>query len=434
MHHLLIGQLLLKLGVITESQLTEALDQQRRRMPRKLIGEVMVAMGMLAEDNLRGILTVQQRKVVAAKAKGAPDDELRKRLATAPLSEFLRVTRELGASDLHLSSGKKPLVRLHGALSELAIDPLDEARCRALVVDSLQPAEREQFARQQSLDVALADPVAGRFRAHLFRHSAGVSAVMRAVAGVAWDFDQLGLPQHVANICKSDQGLVLITGAVGSGKSTTLGALLQGINKTRRVHVVTIEDPIEVVHAGDKALFSQREVGRHTRNFSTALRAALREDPDVIVVGEMRDLETTAIALAAAETGHLVLATMHTSSADRTIHRILDQFPGHQRDHARAVLANVLRCIVCQQLVPTLDGKGRVLAAEVLTANPAIANLIRDDRLHQIPQAMQLGRREGMTLMDDTLQELVRAKRIAYDEAVLRSNEPDRLLEPVGAK
>src|SRR5262245_51775596 len=154
MHHLLIGQLLLKLGVITESQLTEALDLQRRKMPRKLIGEVMVAMGMLAEDNLRGILTVQQRKVVAAKAKGAPDDELRKRLATAPLSEFLRVTRELGASDLHLSSGKKPLVRLHGALSELAVDPLDEARCRALVVDSLQPAEREQFARQQSLDVA----------------------------------------------------------------------------------------------------------------------------------------------------------------------------------------------------------------------------------------------------------------------------------------
>lgn len=434
MHHTLLGQLLIKLGLITERQLKEALDMQRRRMPRKLLGEVMVEMGMLNEAGLRGILTAQQRKVDAtkSKAKSAPTDDLQQRLTGATLAEFLLVARELGASDLHFSAGQRPTLRLHGTLRELPIEPLARGVCDALLESVLTPAEAERLERKRSIDLAYHDSKAGRFRVHLFHHSGGLSGVIRAVAENAWEFDALGLPAQVANVCRYDQGLVLVTGAVGSGKSTTLGALLQRINRSRKVHVVTIEDPVEVVHASDKALFSQREVGTHTRDFSSALRAALREDPDVIVVGEMRDLETTSIALAAAETGHLVFATMHTSSADRTIHRILDQFPGHQREHARAVLANVLKCIVCQQLVPTVDGKERVLASEVMQVTPAIANLIRDDRMHQIAQAMQLGRKEGMTLMDDSLHALVRAKRIGLDQALDRCTEPERFLQPAG--
>jgi twitching motility protein PilT len=338
----------------------------------------------------------------------------------------------MNASDLHLAAGQRPTLRLNGGLKELPVDPLTAEQCKSLLVRRALSPSDWKVVRRPAQRRHLG---AGRRRRPLpppplppqRRHR----AVLRAIAEKAWDFGQLGLPETILQACRFDHGLVLVTGAVGSGKSTTLAALLQVINRTRKVHVVTIEDPIEVVHLSDQALFSQREVGAHTRDFTSALRASLREDPDVIVIGEMRDLETTSIALTAAETGHLVFATMHTSSADRTIHRILDQFPAHQREHARAVLSNVLRVVVCQQLVPTVDGKGRVLASEVLQVTPAISNLIREDRMHQIPASMQLGKKEGMALMDDSLAALVKARRIPLEEALHRATDPDRFMRPV---
>jgi twitching motility protein PilT len=430
MQSLALGQLLVNFGLLTEAKLTQALELQRKRMPRRLLGELLIEEGLVTEAGLRGILTVQKRKLESNAQPGGSDDALRTRLKGQPLSEYLKLAREMDASDLHLSAGQRPTLRLNGHLKELPVDPLSAEQCRELLVAALSPSDWKSFVERKSVDTSVLDPNAGRFRLHLFHHTSGIAAVLRAIADKAWEFEKLGLPEQVGQVCRFDQGLVLITGSVGSGKSTTLAALLHAINRTRKVHVVTIEDPVEVVHDSAQALFSQREIGAHTRDFATALRAALREDPDVLVVGEMRDLETTSIALTAAETGHLVFATMHTSSADRTIHRILDQYPEHQREHARVVLANVLRCVVCQQLVPTIDGRGRVLAAEVLQVTPAVSNLIREDRMHQIPATMQLGRREGMALMDDCLASLVRERRIPLEEALSRAVEPQRFMRP----
>jgi twitching motility protein PilT len=429
MQPVLLGQLLVNFGIVTEAQLKSALETQRRGVPRKRLGDLLSAQGIVDESSLRGILRVQQRKLDAAQVAAAGAETLAQRLAGRPLGDYLSVARELHASDLHLTPGRPPIVRIEGVLRDLEVPPLTSERCRDLLVDALPPDQRREFEAKRSLDAALVDPRAGRFRLHLFEHGGAhgraVSGVLRAIPDQARDFSTLGLPPQLQQVCRLEQGLVLITGAVGSGKSTTLAALLQTINATRAVHVVTIEDPIEVRFESRKALFSQREVGAHTRDFASALRGALREDPDVIVIGEMRDRETASIALTAAETGHLVLATLHTSSADRTIHRILDQFPIQQREHARTVLANVLRTIVCQQLVPSVDGTGRVLAAEILHVNPAVANLIREDRMFQIPAVIQMGRREGMCLMDESLAALVKASRISADEARARAADPD---------
>ncbi|MBM4014269.1 MAG: PilT/PilU family type 4a pilus ATPase [Planctomycetes bacterium] len=430
----LLGRLLVRLGLISECQLEDALARQRRAKPHCPLGAVLIEMGLISDATLRGALTIQSRKGAGKPAVKRDDTTLRDRLASAPLSEFLKVARELDAADLHLGTGQPPMIRVRGDLRALPLPPLEAARCEELLLGALTASQREHLARDLSLDFALEDAVSGRFRFHLFRAAGALCGVGRAIADAPWKFSKLGLPQSVAALCNADQGLVLITGTVGAGKSTTLGALLNEINRTRRVHIVTIEDPVEVLHSSDKALVSQREVGAHTRDFASALRAALREDPDVIVVGELCDPQTTAIALAAAETGHLVLGTLHTGDAERSIHRILDQFPPHQRDHARTVLANVLRCVISQQLVPTADQRGQALAAEILRVTPAVANLIREDRVHQIRQSMQLGRRDGQVLMDDSLQALVTARTITLDQALLHCHEPERFAQPVGAK
>ena len=430
MQPLLLGQLLVNFGIVTEAQLKGALAAQRRSAPRKRLGEILAEQGLVDENSLRGILSVQKRKLDVAQAAVAAKPTMSDRLANRPLADYLEVARELRASDLHLSPGVKPVVRVDGVLHPLDVPPISAEHCEKLLLDALPEKEHRRFETHQSVDTSITDKRAGRFRLHLFGHGGKVSGVLRVIPDHAWEWSAIGLPQQLQSVCRLDQGLVLITGPVGSGKSTTLAAILQTINRTRAAHVVTIEDPIEVLFEPQKALFSQREVGLHSRDFGSALRAALREDPDVIVIGEMRDHETASIALTAAETGHLVFATLHTSSADRTIHRILDQFPSTQRDHARSVLANVLRTIVCQQLVPSADESGRLLASEILHVNSAIANLIREDRMFQVPALMQMARRDGMCLMDESLATLVKSGRISLEEARRRAADPDRFAVP----
>jgi twitching motility protein PilT len=243
-------------------------------------------------------------------------------------------------------------------------------------------------------------------------------------------FETLGLPGVVRQFLDLSRGLILVTGPAGSGKSTTLAALIDLLNKSQRLHIITIEDPIEVIHQSDRSLISQRQVPDHSRSFASALRAALREDPDVIVVGELRDPETVSTAITAAETGHLIFGTLHTHNAYRTILRILDQFPAQKRAHIRTLLAGVLRGVISQQLVPNIDGRGRSLACEILVANSAISNLIRDDRVWQIPMVMQTGKRFGMRLMDDSLLELVQRRKISLEEALQRATDKTKFINP----
>jgi len=300
-----------------------------------------------------------------------------------------------------------------------------------MILALLSKEQVEEYYKDKYVDFSLEIPGVGRFRTSVFRHLKGIAAIFRSIAETVVPFDRLGVPGVVRQFIDYSRGLILVTGPAGSGKSTTLCSLVDIINHNLRLHVITIEDPIEVVYKSDKSFVSQREIPRHSKSFSTALRAALREDPDVIVVGELRDPETVQTAITAAETGHLIFGTLHTHNAHRTINRVLDQFPAQKRDHIRTLLAGVLRGVVSQQLVPNLDGKGRSLACEVMVANSAISNLIREDRAWQIPMVMQTGKRQGMRLMDDSLIELVRLKKISLEEALTRATDKTKFLNPL---
>jgi twitching motility protein PilT len=319
-------------------------------------------------------------------------------------------------------------VRLHGNLVDLPLPPLAPIRARELLLDCVPDARRPALDTDGATDFALDAGRAGRFRANVFRHFRGFGGTFRVIADEPWSFERLGLPAVVRRFVDFSHGLVLITGPMGSGKSTTLAALLQIINRAQPVHIVTIEDPIEILLASDRAQISQRQVRTHTPSFADALRSTLREDPDVIAVGELRDPESVATAISAAETGHLVFGTLHTAGAHRTILRLLDQFPPSKRAHIRSMLATSLRAVVCQQLVPNVDGRGRSLASEILVVNSAVSNLIREDRVWQIPMVMQTGAAEGMRLMDDALLELVRDKRIGLADALARCTDRDRFM------
>ena len=338
-------------------------------------------------------------------------------VTTTSLNELLVDMLERGASDLHVTAGAKPMVRRAGSLEPLDPDlpVLDPPEIQRMIYAVLTQKQREKFEEELELDFAYALPGHSRFRVNIYRQRGALGAAFRMIPYEIRPLEQLGVPASVSNFAMLARGFVLVTGPTGSGKSTTLASLVDLANRQRRDHIMTCEDPIEFLHSHQSCVVNQREVGEDTWGFANALKHVLRQDPDIILVGEMRDLETISVALTAAETGHLVFATLHTQDAAQTIDRVIDVFPPHQQQQVRVQLAGALQGVVCQTLVKTPDGRGRVVAAEVLTVTPAIRNLIREGKTHQIYSAIQAGARHGMVTMDQTLAELVKRGRITYD-------------------
>jgi twitching motility protein PilT len=326
----------------------------------------------------------------------------------AKLDELLIMMKHQNASDLHLSSGSAPYLRVHGEMVKLNYREVANDVCQSLIFQILTEAQKEHFFEHWELDFSYPLPDVGRFRVNVFMQRHGVAAVFRMIPEKPETVEELGLPEQLLDLLDASEGIVLVTGPTGSGKSTTLASMIHSINMTRPAHVITIEDPIEFVHQNQKALISQREVSSHTKSFHAALRAALREDPDIILVGEMRDLETISLAVTAAETGHLVLATLHTNSAVKTVDRIIDVFPESQQGQIRSMLSESLRGVVAQALLPTADGLGRVPIVEILVNVPAVANLIREEKTFQIHSMMQTGRSFGMITFETAVNDLMR--------------------------
>jgi twitching motility protein PilT len=339
----------------------------------------------------------------------------------ALLDRLLRAMVTEGASDLHLAGGQRPRWRIDGEMREIGdAPPLTPAGVLELLGPALPDRNRQEFAALNDTDFAYAIPNLARFRINLFRDIGGVGAVFRQIPNKVIGLEQLGMPPVVGRFCALPKGLVLVTGPTGSGKSTTLAAMVDLINRTRGEHIITLEDPVEFVHVSGKAMVNQREVGAHTSSFARALRAALREDPDIVLVGEMRDLETVSMALETANTGHLVLGTLHTSTAVSTVDRIVSLFPTEQQNTVRATLADVLKGVVSQNLLRRIGG-GRVAALEILVVNTAVANLIREGKTHQVANAMQTGKAAGNQLLNDSLAALVNAKTVEYEEALAKA-------------
>src|ERR671913_178500 len=347
------------------------------------------------------------------------------------LSELLRKLAELGGSDLHITTGSPPQVRVDGHLRPLeSYRVLNSADTKQLAYSVLTDAQKHRFEEALELDFSFGVRSLSRFRANLFNQRGAVGAVFRAIPYEIKSFDDLGLPPVVSTLCDRPRGLILVTGPTGSGKSTTLAAMLDKVNRERHEHIVTIEDPIEFLHSHKSCIVNQREVGADTKGFSDALRTALRQDPDVVLVGEMRDLETIESALRIAETGHLTFATLHTNSAASTINRIIDVFPSGQQSQIRAQLSLVLEGILCQTLIPRVDGRGRAMALEILVPNPAIRNLIREDKVHQIYSMMQTGQgKHGMQTFNQALATLYHKRLITIEVAMQRSSNADELRE-----
>ncbi|MFB3814580.1 MAG: type IV pilus twitching motility protein PilT [Terriglobales bacterium] len=350
---------------------------------------------------------------------------------TSTLSDLLKKMLEMNGSDLHITTNSPPQVRVHGTLQPLDLPPLSPADTKALAYSVMTDAQKHRFEENLELDFSFGLKGMARFRANVFNQRGAAAAVFRVIPFEIKTFEQLNLPPIVAKLCEKPRGLILVTGPTGSGKSTTLAAMIDKINNDRHEHIITIEDPIEFVHQHKNCLVNQREVHSDTKGFAEALRSALREDPDVVLIGEMRDLETVEAALRIAETGHLTFGTLHTNSAASTINRIIDVFPAHQQPQIRAQLSLVLEGILCQSLLPRLGG-GRVMAMEILVPNAAVRNLIREDKIHQIYSAMQSGQDKfGMQTLNQSLATLYFQKQIPLELAILRSSLPDELQEMI---
>ncbi len=344
------------------------------------------------------------------------------------LEELLRELIDRGGSDLHLTAGSPPRIRIDGDLLITEHEKLTPETSQQIVYSLLNNEQIARFEKDLELDLSFGIAGLGRFRVNVFMQRGAVGAVMRIIPWEVRSMSELGLPQKLCeDLCKLPKGLVLVTGATGSGKSTTLASLISYINDTRESHIVTIEDPIEFVHRNKKCLFNQREVGSDTHSFPKALRSVLRQDPDVILIGEMRDQETIEAALTLAETGHLTFGTLHTSDCVQTINRIVDVFPAYQQQQIRTQLSFTLQAVFCQQLLVRSDGRGRVLAAEIMVANSAVPALIRDDKAHQIYSIIQTSGKLGMKTMNASLYDLYRNGAITYEDALARSTDVEDL-------
>jgi twitching motility protein PilT len=475
----LLGRIALHLKLIDVDQLAEATRLQGRSGGEKRLGDILVESGMLTPAQLEQVLRARQQILLKQRAKAAvesavpepepaaasapaksqsratpvarvplksePKPSEARRTANAPreaaaprasapatptpgdLLALLRAGVERGASDIHVHTGMPLKLRLHGRFETLGEAPIAPEAAERMLRSAFTPAQAERFDERGEVDFAWTLPGVGRFRANVYRQLRGVDGVFRTLPARVPTLDELGLPTALAKFTNHHQGLVLVTGPAGCGKSSTLAALVDLINEERREHILTIEDPIEVLHPPKRCVVNQRTVGPHTGSFARALRAALREDPDVIVIGELRDLETISLALTAAETGHLVFATLHTSGAIRTLNRVVGAFPAEQQDQVRGMVSESLRAVISQRLVPTADGRRRVPALEVLVNNKPVANLIRENKTFQLPSLLQMGAAHGMCLMDDSLARLVREKQIAREEALRHCEDSRRI-------
>jgi twitching motility protein PilT len=464
----LFGRIALHYKLVTREQLLEASELQAQRGGQLRLGEILVDKGYLKPQQVAQILAVQRdyvaKQQASAAAAPALDVQPMPALAvqtmpalggpamTAPapapaavgpapaapprpafdleapraLDRLLEHALSVGASDLHVHSGAPLKIRVDGRMSDLAGDLLT-ARVAARMVDEILTPEQQAALRERGqIDFAYTLPGKGRFRSNAYRQQRGVDAVFRVIPPHPPSLGDLGLPTSLARLANHHQGMVLLTGPAGCGKSSTLAALLNIINEDRHDHIITIEDPIEYIHPSKKCVVNQRQVGPHTGSFARALRGALREDPDVIAIGELRDLETISLALTAAETGHLVLATLHTNNAIRTVNRILGVFPPNQQDQIRTMVSESLRAVVSQRLVARADGGGRVPALEILMANKAVGNLIRENKTFQIKSVLQTGASQGMCQLDASLAELVKSQVITREEAQRNSEDPQR--------
>jgi len=340
------------------------------------------------------------------------------------MEELFKLMKENGASDIHLTVGASPILRINGKLFATPFEVLTPDKAQNLIYSIMSDEQKQRFETEQELDFAFGMKAYGRLRMNVFRQRNTIGAAIRSIPFEFKTFEELGLPPAVHHITQLNKGLVLITGPTGSGKSTTLASIINYLNTNHNYHIMTVEDPIEFVHNHKKSIVNQREVGADTHGFAEALRHVLRQDPDVILVGEMRDFETIQAALNIAETGHLVFATLHTSDAAQSINRIVDVFPPHQQEQARMQLSFVIEAVMCQQLLPAADGKGRIMAAEVLLANSALRSLIRDKKSEQVVNIMQTNMNAGMMTMNQALGELYLSKKITYQDALAYSSNP----------
>ncbi|MGM0568894.1 MAG: type IV pilus twitching motility protein PilT [Elusimicrobiota bacterium] len=348
------------------------------------------------------------------------------------VKELLKAAVNHGASDIHIVPGRKPFLRINGQMRAVNVSEFSPSQAQSMILGMLPERLVDRFKAEGELDSSISVEDIGRFRLNVLRQKDGIAAVLRVIPSIIPEPDEIGLEEAVVKLTDVPRGMILVTGPTGSGKSTTLASMINRINTKRRLHILTIEDPIEYVYPRSKCVLTQREVGSHSKSFEEALRRAMRQDPDIILVGEMRDLETISSALTLAETGHLVFGTLHTTDAAQSVDRIIDVFPSYQQQQVRTQLSVVLKAVVCQQLLPHSDGKGRVAAREIMTVNSAIGNLIREGKTHQIYNAIEVGSRAGMKSLDKDLESLVASGKITKESAVSKSNNPAQLKRHLG--